>query len=57
MFCDYFKDDGRVPCCPICGQEAYEGYYDKDGTLVGCDQCVTIKSWEDIPEWGRKRES
>ena len=42
--------DERVPHCPICGAEAYDGFYDRTGTIIGCDQCVTKKSWEDCPE-------
>lgn len=42
--------DEPIPVCPICRSECDEAYYDKNGKIVGCDVCITRKSWEDAPE-------
>ena len=38
------------PICPICGESPDYAYYDRDGKLVGCEACVSKRSWEDSPE-------
>lgn len=42
--------DGKCeewPVCPACGGETDLFYFDVDGDLVGCDNCVTTKdAWE-----------
>jgi hypothetical protein len=46
-------DDGdREITCPICGKLAETFYYDCDGTLFGCDRCVTKKDAEDYQGGG-----
>jgi len=38
--------DGREPqdfCCPICGVAAEQFYETKDGTIVGCECCLTCR--------------
>ena len=35
------------PICPVCGCECDTFYRDRDGEIVGCDECVqTIDAWE-----------
>ena len=35
------------PICPICGESCNELYTDKNGDIIGCDNCVsTIDAWE-----------
>ena len=41
------------PICPICGDEFDDAFF-KDGEFVGCDHCLTKKSWEDLPEFWKK---
>lgn len=39
--------DYDVPRCPICGQECETIYLDKDGAVVGCDDCMKkLDAWE-----------
>lgn len=40
------RDDDGIEC-PICGKLAEKFYFDCDGTLFGCDVCVTQKWAED----------
>lgn len=36
-----------VPVCPICGEETDTLYADKDGEIVGCDNCVhMVDAWD-----------
>ena len=36
------------PHCPCCGSECETIYFsDRDGTILGCDNCITVKdAWE-----------
>ena len=37
-----------LPRCPICGAETDTFYKDKNGDIVGCDECVsTCDAWEE----------
>ncbi len=42
--------DGKEPTyphCPICQRECETIYLDKDGNIVGCDECVdTRDAWD-----------
>ncbi|MCM1439196.1 MAG: hypothetical protein NC131_08340 [Roseburia sp.] len=42
--------DGRAPdypICPICGAECDTIYKDRDGTIFGCDECVSsVDAWD-----------
>lgn len=31
------------PTCPVCGEECYTIYYDRDKSVVGCENCVDTK--------------
>ena len=47
--------DGRppaVPVCPLCGEEAERFYYDRNGELVGCDECVSARDAWEVMECG-----
>ena len=46
--------DGEDIPCPICGKLAEKFFFDCDGTLFGCDQCVTEKTAEEYDN--EKRE-
>ena len=35
------EEDDFVPFCPICGKECDTVYTDKDGEVLGCDNCVS----------------
>lgn len=44
--------DGREPeeiCCPVCGEEC-ETLYINLGTVVGCDQCITVRDAQEYME-------
>lgn len=48
-------NDGKVPVCPVCGNECDTLYYNNNGDVVGCDECVTAYDawdlmWEDMYE-------
>lgn len=39
----------QYPHCPICDCETDTFYKNKDGDIVGCDECVTaVDAWEVI---------
>ena len=40
-----FDDEETI--CPICGKVAETFYFDCDGTVFGCDQCVSKKPAEE----------
>lgn len=40
----------QEPRCPCCGAECDTIYFDQEGTIVGCDSCVTIKDAVDVDE-------
>lgn len=40
----YPQGEPNYPHCPRCGAECDEIYFDEDGDIVGCDECVTSKS-------------
>lgn len=45
-----YPDSEEFDCvCPICGKIA-DTYIIKDREIVGCEYCMSIKSWEDIEE-------
>lgn len=38
------------PICPVCGKETDTFYKDKDGDIVGCDECIqSVDAWEEKP--------
>lgn len=38
------------PICPVCGRETDTFYKDKDGDIVGCDECIrSVDAWEEKP--------
>ena len=43
--------DGKEPTyphCPICDGETDTFYKNKDGDIIGCDECVkTVDAWEE----------
>jgi len=42
--------DGKepeYPHCPVCDSETDTFYKNKDGDIIGCDECVTtVDAWE-----------
>lgn len=37
-----------LPVCPVCREETDTFYKDKDGVVVGCDNCIsTADAWEE----------
>ncbi len=34
-------DSGESPRCPVCGRECETFYFDIEGVLTGCDECMT----------------
>jgi hypothetical protein len=32
----------KLPVCPVCGEECDEFYRDKDGDILGCENCIDI---------------
>lgn len=34
-------DEEKVPVCPVCGAECTFIYQSRDGTIAGCDECMT----------------
>ena len=40
-------NDGREPECPVCGEACDTLYYNKNGDVVGCNECVTAyDAWD-----------
>lgn len=40
--------DYDMPECPVCGEETDTYYKNKDGEIVGCDNCITaVDAWEE----------
>ena len=33
-------DEGQDVYCPICGEENPEWFYEADGEIIGCSECV-----------------
>lgn len=45
--CMACQPEPTPPVCPICDEETDTYYYDKDGELVGCGECIHTKdAWE-----------
>ncbi len=45
--------DSKVPlepACPVCGRECMTIYRDRDGEIVGCDDCIREIDARDVPE-------
>ena len=42
---DYRLDppEYSLPVCPWCGEECETFYFDKAGTLIGCENCITTE--------------
>lgn len=46
--CMECKDDYKY-YCPVCGEEVYADVYVNDeGTILGCENCVTVKDVGDV---------
>lgn len=42
----------KIPICPVCGEEADTFYKNKDGEIVGCDECIrTVSAFEVATEF------
>ena len=54
---DYMLDppEQSMPVCPICGEECEEFYFDNDGKICGCENCVSVKKAVEYEE--EERES
>lgn len=40
-------NDGKEPSCPVCGEPCDTLYRNKDGDVVGCEECLTaFDAWE-----------
>ena len=40
----YPHGEPNYPHCPVCGSECEEIYFNEDGDIFGCDDCVRTKS-------------
>ena len=40
----YPHGEPNYPHCPLCGSECDEIYFNEDGDIVGCDECISTKS-------------
>ena len=40
----YPHGEPDYPHCPVCGSECDEIYFNEDGDIVGCDECIKSKS-------------
>ena len=52
-------EEGRMPLCPVCGQECEWVFRDDAGTIVGCDNCLEeLDAWEvaDCLPWEEEPE-
>ena len=39
------------PRCPVCGEEAETFYQDRNGDIVGCDNCVkALDAWDYVED-------
>ena len=45
---DYYEDE-EVVRCEICGRETDTVYLDKDGDIVGCENCIQRRYVDEIP--------
>lgn len=43
---DYMMEplEQSMPVCPICEEECEELYFDNNGDICGCDNCITVKN-------------
>ena len=43
---DYMMEppEQSMPVCPVCGEECEEFYFDNDGDICGCDNCISVKN-------------
>ena len=43
----YPHGEPNYPRCPVCNSECEDIYFNEDREIVGCDECLKIKSaWE-----------
>ena len=45
-FPDRRKDD--EPICPICGDECCTIYKNREGEILGCDECISICEAQEV---------
>ena len=31
-------------CCPYCGTQDYEDFYEQGGEIIGCTECIKFKA-------------
>ena len=44
----YEPPEPKTYYCPICGEETDTYFKDRDGDIVGCDNCVRpVEPWEE----------
>ena len=48
-------EEYSMPICPICGEECEEFYFNRDGNICGCDNCISVKNAVEYEE--EERES
>lgn len=34
--------------CPFCGEVDPATFYVQDGVVIGCDECIRGKDWQDV---------
>ena len=37
------------PSCPACGSEAERFYTDGDGDVIGCEECISVLQYWEVP--------
>lgn len=48
-------EPGRLPRCPVCGEETDTFYRDRWGEIAGCDGCLRyVDPWECPGQWGNE---
>lgn len=53
---DHERNFVPLPRCPYCGEETDTVYMNRDGALLGCDNCVsTADAWDELSD-PRERE-
>lgn len=51
----YPNGDPEYPHCPICGFECETTFYNLEGEILGCDNCVSMKdAWKEAKCFHRK---
>lgn len=52
VMCTGYLKTERYPVCPICGSETDTFIKNREGYILGCDNCtMSCDAWEEVLEW------